>query len=59
MNPQEKKQLEAKLSLLKSQLTGDIFADGEVMDQILEVETALGLIQPNKNSPQQCFGCGS
>lgn len=55
----QKAQLKTELDSLKTQLTGDIFEDGDVMDQILDIELKLGLIKKNTEGQQECFGCGS
>ena len=59
LSAEDKALLNSQLEALKGQLTGDIFGDGEVMDQILEIELKLGLIKKNSDSPQECIGCGS
>lgn len=48
-----------ELQDLKSELTGDMFQDMELMDKILEIEKELGIIQVNTDSPFECEGCGS
>ena len=52
--------MESKLKELKAQLTGDIFQDGEIMDEILKLEIELGIIKPKQEgSDYECEGCGA
>ncbi len=48
-----------KIEELKGTLTGDIFADGEVMDEILKLEIEAGITKPNTNGFAECVGCGA
>ena len=50
--------LEAQISELKSQLTGDMFADMELRDKIHNLEMKLKGVKP-MDSSIDCIGCGS
>ncbi|MBN3584735.1 hypothetical protein JYB64_20255 [Algoriphagus aestuarii] len=50
--------LEAQITALKSQLTGDMFADMEVRDKIHNLEMKLKGVKP-MDSSIDCIGCGS
>jgi len=50
--------LEAQIEALKSQLTGDMFADMEVRDKIHNLEMKLKGVKP-MDSSIDCIGCGS
>ncbi|MBN7814181.1 hypothetical protein [Algoriphagus pacificus] len=50
--------LEAQIAALKSQLTGDMFADMEVRDKIHNLEMKLKGVKP-MDSSIDCIGCGS
>ena len=52
------KELESQISDLKGQLTGDMFADMEVRDQIHNLEMKLKGVKP-MDSKIDCVGCGS
>lgn len=58
MTEQQKQALEEAISSLKSQLTGDMFADMEVRDQIHNLEMQLKGVKP-MDSHFDCVGCGS
>jgi hypothetical protein len=58
MTEQQKQALEEAISSLKSQLTGDMFADMEVRDQIHNLEMQLKGVKP-MDSHFDCIGCGS
>jgi hypothetical protein len=58
MTEQQKQALEDAISSLKSQLTGDMFADMEVRDQIHNLEMQLKGVKP-MDSHFDCIGCGS
>ncbi len=50
--------LESQIVELKTQLTGDMFADMEVRDQIHNLEMKLKGVKP-MDSSIDCIGCGS
>ncbi|WP_296698979.1 hypothetical protein [Algoriphagus sp.] len=50
--------LEAQITELKNQLTGDMFADMELRDQIHNLEMKLKGVKP-MDSSIDCIGCGS
>lgn len=58
MTEQQKQAIEDAISSLKSQLTGDMFADMEVRDQIHNLEMQLKGVKP-MDSHFDCVGCGS
>lgn len=58
MTEQQKQALEEAISSLKSQLTGDMFADMEIRDQIHNLEMQLKGVKP-MDSYFDCIGCGS
>lgn len=58
MSDQQKLALEEAIASLKAQLTGDMFADMEVRDQIHNLEMQLKGVKP-MDSHFDCIGCGS
>ncbi|NVJ87209.1 MAG: hypothetical protein HWE15_12935 [Algoriphagus sp.] len=58
MSEVQKQELEAQIADLKSQLTGDMFADMELRDQIHNLEMKLKGVKP-MDSSIDCIGCGS
>lgn len=58
MTEQQKNALEEAIASLKSQLTGDMFADMEIRDQIHNLEMQLKGVKP-MDSHFDCIGCGS
>lgn len=50
--------LESQITELKSQLTGDMFADMELRDKIHNLEMKLKGVKP-MDSSIDCIGCGS
>jgi hypothetical protein len=58
MTEQQKQALEEAIASLKSQLSGDMFADMEIRDQIHNLEMQLKGVKPI-DSHFDCFGCGS
>lgn len=54
----EKEVLQAQLEELKSQLTGDMFQDMDLKDQIHNLEMKLNGVKP-MDSHFDCVGCGS
>mgnify|MGYP006169115671 CR=1 len=47
-----------QIELLKNQLTGDLFADMDIKDQIHNLEMKLNGVKP-MDSHIDCIGCGS
>ncbi len=58
MSEVQLKELESQIADLKGQLTGDMFADMEVRDQIHNLEMKLKGVKP-MDSKIDCVGCGS
>ena len=52
------KTLEEQIQELKAQLTGDLFADMDIKDQIHNLEMKLNGVKP-MDSHFDCVGCGS
>ena len=53
-----KNQLEEQITALESQLTGDMFADMEIKDQIHNLKMKLNGVKP-MDTHIDCVGCGS
>ncbi len=53
-----KEQLEKEIASLESQLTGDMFADMDIKDQIHNLTMKLKGVKP-MDSSFECVGCGS
>lgn len=53
-----KEQLETQISELNGKLTGDMFADMEIKDQIHNLNMKLKGVKP-MDSHFDCVGCGS
>lgn len=51
-------ELQEELVVLKAKLTGDMFQDMDIKDQIHNIEMKLKGIKP-MDSHFECFGCGS
>lgn len=51
-------ELQEELVVLKAKLTGDMFQDMDIKDQIHNIEMKLKGIKP-MDSHFDCFGCGS
>lgn len=51
-------QLQAEIEQLKTQLTGDLFGDMDIKDQIHNLEMKLNGVRP-MDSHIDCVGCGS
>jgi hypothetical protein len=51
-------QLQAEITALESQLTGDMFADMDIKDKIHNLKMKLNGTRP-MNSEIECVGCGS
>lgn len=58
MSEVQLRELESQIAELKGQLTGDMFADMEVRDQIHNLEMKLKGVKP-MDSSIDCVGCGS
>jgi hypothetical protein len=58
MTEQQKLALEDAIAVLKGKLTGDMFADMEVRDEIHNLEMQLKGVKPI-DSHFDCVGCGS
>ena len=58
MTEQQKVALEEAITALKGKLTGDMFADMEVRDEIHNLEMQLKGVKPI-DSHFDCIGCGS
>lgn len=54
----EIEQLQTQLEELKSQLTGDMFQDMDIKDQIHNLEMKINGVKP-MDSHFDCVGCGS
>ena len=54
----EKEQLQNELEQLKSQLTGDMFQDMDIKDQIHNLEMKINGVKP-MDTHIDCVGCGS
>ncbi|MEM9895046.1 MAG: hypothetical protein AAF789_01640 [Bacteroidota bacterium] len=52
------KEVEAEISNLEAQLTGDMFKDMELKDKIHNLKMKLNGTRP-MNSEIECVGCGS
>jgi hypothetical protein len=53
-----KEQLEKEINDLESQLTGDMFTDMDIKDQIHNLKMKLNGVKP-MDSHFDCVGCGS
>lgn len=58
MSEVQLQELESQIAELKGQLTGDMFADMEIRDQIHNLEMKLKGVKP-MDSKIDCVGCGS
>ena len=58
MTEQQLLALQEAIAALKAQLTGDMFADMEIRDQIHNLEMQLKGVRP-MDSHFDCVGCGS
>lgn len=54
----EKEQIKAEIETLKAKLTGDMFQDMDIKDQIHNLEMKLKGVKP-MDSHFDCVGCGS
>jgi hypothetical protein len=55
---EQHEQLQVEIDQLKTQITGDIFADMDLRDQIHNLEMKLNGVRP-MDSHIECVGCGS
>lgn len=58
MTEQQKLAIQEAIATLKGKLTGEMFADMEIRDQIHNLEMQLKGIKP-VNQSIDCVGCGS
>lgn len=58
MSEVQLKELQSQIAELKGQLTGDMFADMELRDQIHNLEMKAKGVKPIDSSID-CIGCGS
>jgi hypothetical protein len=54
-----KEEIKQKIEQLQSKLTGDMFADMDLREEIHNLEMQLNEVQKPDGSPFECFGCGS
>lgn len=55
-------QIKKKIEQLKSQLTGNLFADGEIQQEIYELKKILNpriAEHPEEDTDDGCLNCGS
>jgi hypothetical protein len=58
----EENEIKAKIADLKTQLTGDIFQDGELQQEIYELKKQLNPRieeHPEEDDDEGCLNCGS
>jgi hypothetical protein len=58
----EENEIKAKIAELKTQLTGDIFQDGELQQEIYELKKQLNPRieeHPEEDDDEGCLNCGS
>ncbi|WP_343606930.1 hypothetical protein [Fluviicola sp.] len=55
---ENKQQLTEEIAVLEAQLTGDMFADMDIKDQIHNLKMKLEGVRP-MDSYIECVGCGS
>lgn len=58
MTPEQRKEIETTIEGLKSQLTGNMFADMAIRDEIHNLEMKLNGTKPN-DSHFDCVGCSA
>ena len=58
LNTMTKEQMLEKIESLKKQLTGDMFADMEIKDEIHNLQMKIDGVKPS-DSHIDCIGCGS
>ena len=54
----EKEQLQAEINALEAKLTGDMFQDMDIKDEIHNLKMKLNGVKP-MDSHIDCIGCGS
>jgi len=55
-------QIESQIKKLKSQLTGNLFADGEIQQEIYDLKKILNpriAEHPEEDNDESCLNCGS
>ena len=55
-------QIESQIKKLKSQLTGNLFADGEIQQEIYDLKKILNPRieqHPEEDTDESCLNCGS
>lgn len=55
-------QIKAKIEELKSKLTGNLFEDGEIQQEIYELKKVLNPrieLHPEEDDDEGCINCGS
>jgi hypothetical protein len=55
-------QIESQIKKLKSQLTGNLFADGEIQQEIYDLKKILNpriAEHPEEDTDEGCLNCGS
>lgn len=55
-------QIESQIKKLKSQLTGNLFADGEIQQEIYDLKKILNpriAEHPEEDNDEGCLNCGS
>lgn len=58
----EEKEIKARIEELKSQLTGNLFEDGEIQQEIYELKKILNPRieeHPEEDDDEGCLNCGS
>lgn len=55
---QTEKSIQEQIEILESQLTGELFADMDIKDEIHNLEMKLNGVKP-MDSHIDCIGCGS
>ncbi|WP_226389903.1 hypothetical protein [Penaeicola halotolerans] len=58
LDTQQAEKIQAQIAELKEKLTGDMFSDMEIRDQIHNLEMVLKGTKPS-SSEFECVGCGS
>ena len=51
--------MQERLAELKEQLTGDMWKDMEIMNEIHEIEMALNNVEVCSLDDEECLNCGS
>ncbi|MEY2869842.1 MAG: hypothetical protein RIR01_2344 [Bacteroidota bacterium] len=58
----EENEIKAKIAELRTQLTGDIFQDGDIQQEIYELKKILNPrieTHPEEDDDEGCLNCGS